>query len=230
MTGMTSIFGGAVLPLQVPLPELCFTDPAQDVLLALFRAVINDTLTPAFASLGLGLPVQDILPWEPEESLFLQRAAGWPLLLCYRTNPNEQSKEQTIMDGYTTTWNLTWCLGPMDANEAMRVGASRMYALAAMLGALKDGGYPTFMNGAAVLKSYFRSIRISGWELKNLFTADGTMYPSLVVTLTSEEMFFRNTDGLTSSEDTMVFISNSGQVDQVVAATRAGVAMPEFGD
>ena len=204
-------FGGTTLPVTA-LADGAYHDEAQDLLLSFSAAVIRSALD---ATWPTGVSVADQLPWEPDKNLFGQRVAGWPLLLLWRSGDNELTQEATTT--YTDTWTLMWCIGPCSGDDAMKLGPARMYAFTALLGAYRNMAHPSVADGVAVLKSYFGRIKVKSWDLANMFSEDGVMYPVLTMKIATTEMLTWNTDEVATIGGLMVF-----QGDDELVVSEAG--------
>ena len=130
---MLQTFGGLTLPAVADSDKLALTslDPARDLLLAFFAAVINSEFGEAWTDvtdeLGAGhrlastTPVQSTLPAEPTATRLQQVKKGFPLLALNRNGSGTFEDFTLEQDKLVQSWTLHYIIGPVDVIDHRKV-------------------------------------------------------------------------------------------------------------
>jgi len=127
---MLQTFGGTTLPAVADSDKLALTslDPARDLLLAFFAAVINSEFGEAWtevvaevARLTGTSPVESTLPAEPTAARLQQIKKGFPLLALNRNGSGTFEDFTLEQDKLVQSWTLHYIIGPVDVIDHRKV-------------------------------------------------------------------------------------------------------------
>jgi hypothetical protein len=130
---MLQSFGGLTLPAveDADTDTLASLDPARDLLLAFFAAVINSEFGAAWSAivnmsqvghrLDATSPVQSTMPAEPTAERLQQVKKGFPLLALNRNGSGQFEDFSLEQDKLTQSWTLHYIIGPLDIIDHRKV-------------------------------------------------------------------------------------------------------------
>jgi hypothetical protein len=134
--------------------ELSITDAAQDTLLALFAAAINDELTAAFQkvcaaipALAGKLPVVDRWPGQLTPQVMKERKADFPILAVYRIGTATWTQRTLDVLQLNQEWGIDYVLGPLDTGPLQRVGRILQKVIALLQLVLWQRGHKAYRDG-----------------------------------------------------------------------------------
>src|SRR5690348_3301705 len=135
-------------------------DKAQDTLLALFQAAINDELTGVFAKVATGtaldhdslplIPVRDIWPGRWSRQAAKQRKTNFPLLALYRTGQREWTELTLGTDQLTQKWGLDLGLGAIDVGDQQRLERILPRVAVLIQRVIRSRGHKSYQSGACL--------------------------------------------------------------------------------
>lgn len=105
-------------------------DPAQDILIALFKAAINNDLGPAWEEARGGTPlassaaVQTTVPHEPDDDVFRELKVTFPVLCVWREGDATEKPFTNQYDAITQRWAIDYIMGPLSVEDRRKLGAT----------------------------------------------------------------------------------------------------------
>lgn len=105
-------------------------DPAQDLLLAVFKAAINNDLGPAWEETRAGTPlassnpVQTTVPHEPDTEVFQELKVTFPALCVSRVDEAKEKPFTAQYDATTQRWAIDYILGPLSIEDRRKIGGA----------------------------------------------------------------------------------------------------------
>lgn len=105
-------------------------DPAQDLLIALFKTAINNDLGPAWEEARVGTPlaasdpVQTTVPYEPDDEIFKELKVTFPALCVWREGEATEKPFTAQYDAITQQWGVDYIMGPLIVEDRRKLGGS----------------------------------------------------------------------------------------------------------
>lgn len=157
-------------------------DPAQEILIALFKKAIETELGPRWAAAANGTPlaghpvVAATLDQEPTQEHLQQEPTKFPMLAVYRTGEVEVEQLSLSIDEVTQRWGVDYVLGPLDVASKRKVGGALDAVAKTINEVVRVGGHPAYgmdqgnVQPKQVLTTSgqgccdFASVRVVGWS------------------------------------------------------------------
>ena len=174
---MLQKFGGLVLP---PSGDAetggASLDPARDMLLEFFQAVINSELGDAWTTSTAGLPADHLVgksvapialcyPDEPTQQLLTQARVAFPILALHRSGTGVFGDYGFERDKLTQTWRLHYILGPLDVIDRRKLKDFGVAAAKAIRLAIRQRKHKAYQDGA--LQFFGDTSALAGVELQS---------------------------------------------------------------
>ena len=177
---MLQVFGGLQLP---PTGDEetggASLDPARDMLLEFFQAVINSELGTAWTTATAGLPADHLVgksttpvawcyPDEPTQQLLTQTKCAFPILALHRSGSGTFGDHGFERDKLTQTWRLHYILGPLDVIDRRKLKDFCVAAAKCIRLAIRQRRHKSYQNGA--LQFFGDTSALAGVELQSVET------------------------------------------------------------
>jgi hypothetical protein len=174
---MLQKFGGLVLP---PSGDAetggASLDPARDMLLEFFQAVINSELGDAWVVATAGLPgnhpvgksatpVAWCYPDEPTQQVLTQAKVAFPILALHRSGAGTFGDYGLERDKLTQPWRLHYIVGPLDVCDQRKLKDFGVAAAKCIRLAIRQRRHKAYQNGA--LQFFSDTSALAGVELQS---------------------------------------------------------------
>jgi hypothetical protein len=129
---------------------LASLDPAQDILLELFKAAINEDLGPAWddASTGTTLegrcPVETIEPFEPTLEFMQQVKVTFPALFVFPMGEPTGREFSLNLSEMTQQWGVDYILGPFKIEDVRKLGGALRVVQKIISEICRVGSHPAY--------------------------------------------------------------------------------------
>jgi hypothetical protein len=127
---------------------LASTDPARDILLALFGAALNSDLALRWQDAAVGTPLVDtdpvasLHPQEPDPAYMREVKIGFPALFVYRTGRPQFTEIGIWKTQMIQQWGIDYFLGPLAAGERRKLNDMLTAAAKLLAQVVARGGHP----------------------------------------------------------------------------------------
>lgn len=125
-------------------------DPAQELLIDLFKTAINNDLGPAWEEarvdtiLSASNAVQTTVPYEPDDELFRELKVTFPVLCVWREGDAPGKPFTNQYDAVTQRWAIDYIMGPLSIEERRKLGGSLRHVRAIIKEICNVGGHAAY--------------------------------------------------------------------------------------